>query len=44
MREFEAESGKLKKLLTESLLDAKALKAALGEKRLPHRPSARWWR
>jgi len=33
LREFEAENAKLKKLLAESLLDAEALKAALGRKR-----------
>jgi putative transposase len=33
LRELEAENAKLKKLLAESLLDAEALKAALGRKR-----------
>lgn len=33
LRELEAENTKLKKLLAESLLDAEALKAALGRKR-----------
>lgn len=33
VRELEAENAKLKKLLAESLLDAEALKVALGRKR-----------
>lgn len=33
LRELEAENAKLKKLLAELLLDAEALKAALGRKR-----------
>ncbi len=33
LRELEAENAKLQKLLAESLLDAEALKAALGRKR-----------
>jgi putative transposase len=33
VRELEAENAKLKKLLAESLLDAEALKIALGRKR-----------
>ena len=33
LKELEAENGKLKRLLAESILDAEALKAALGRKR-----------
>jgi putative transposase len=33
VRELEAENAKLKKLLAETLLDAEALKVALGRKR-----------
>lgn len=33
LKELEAENGRLKKLLAEAILDAEALKAALGRKR-----------
>jgi putative transposase len=33
LKELEAENGKLKRLLAESILDAEALKVALGRKR-----------
>ena len=33
LKELEAENGKLKRLLAESILDAEALKAVLGRKR-----------
>lgn len=33
LKEFEAENAKLKRMLAESLLDAEALKVALGRKR-----------
>jgi putative transposase len=33
LKDLEAENGKLKRLLAESILDAEALKAALGRKR-----------